>query len=151
MKYSLFSLLAVAFAACSPDSSASAAAAPPADLLARNTVVASYEKMVDIPCRFMTADCPDRCDHATRVAVFRIIKNEDYAKLGEYGDDKMMEGGAVTVDMLKDEPGQAPAVREMISSLKQGDKVRMTVHHNYVKDETANYPARPVVSIEAVK
>lgn len=143
MKSAILSRILVGIAAC-----AGMGIAAESELLARNTVVAQYENTVERPCRFMTADCPDRCDHATRVAIFRVLKNEDYAKLGEYGDDKMQEGGNLAIDILKDEAGQAPEVRQLISSLKQGDRVRMTIHHNYVKDETANYPARPVVNIE---
>ncbi len=146
MKHNFFSLMVAAvmggFAVCG---------AAESDLLARNTVLASYESTVEQPCRFMTADCPDRCDHAKRVAIFRVLRNEDYAKLGEYGDDKMQEGSSVMIDVIKDEPGQAPAVRQLVAELKPGDLVRMTIHHNYVKEETANYPARPVVSMERVE
>ncbi|MBQ4614792.1 MAG: hypothetical protein IJB31_07705 [Akkermansia sp.] len=145
MKKSLLSLMAVVAAACSAVSPASES-----ELLARNTVLAVYENTVEQPCRFMTADCPDRCDHATRAAIFRVIKNESYAKPGQYGDDKMEEGSIVHINTRKDEPGQAPAVRELISELKPGDRVRMTIHHNYIKDESAHYPARPVVQIERV-
>lgn len=145
MKKSILSLIAVVAAACS-----AVVSAGEAELLARNTVLAVYENTVEQPCRFMTADCPDRCDHATRAAIFRVLKNEDYAKPGQYGDDKMEEGSHVYINILKDEPGQAPGVRELISELKPGDQVRMTVHHNYIKGESAHYPARPVVQMERV-
>lgn len=144
MKYSFFSF-AFAFlsAAVFPASAES-------ELLARNTVLAVYENMVEQPCRFMTADCPDRCDHATRAAIFRVLQNESYSRPGQYGDDKMEPGSIVHVNVRKDEPGQAPAVRQLISQLKPGEQVRMTIHHNYVKDESAHYPARPVVQIERI-
>ncbi|MBR1978036.1 MAG: hypothetical protein IJ985_00860 [Akkermansia sp.] len=142
MKKSILSLIAAACAAV--------ASAGESELLARNTVLAVYENTVEQPCRFMTADCPDRCDHATRAAIFRVLKNEDYAKPGQYGDDKMEEGAHVYINIRKDEPGQAPEIRKLISELKPGDQVRMTVHHNYIKDESAHYPARPVVQMERI-
>lgn len=145
MKRNILSLIVALISACS-----AVASAGEVELLARNTVLAVYENTVEQPCRFMTADCPDRCDHATRAAIFRVLKNEDYAKPGQYGDDKMEAGSHVYINIRKDEPGQAPKVRELISELKPGDHVRMTVHHNYVKDETAHYPARPVVQMERV-
>ncbi len=145
MKKSILSLIAVVAAACY-----AVAAEGESELLARNTVLAVYENTVEQPCRFMTADCPDRCDHATRAAIFRVLKNEDYAKPGRYGDDKMEADSHVYINIRKDEPGQAPHVRKLISELKPGDRVRMTVHHNYIKDESAQYPARPVVQMERV-
>lgn len=145
MKYGFFILFSILFVACSAFSFATES-----DLLARNTVLAVYENTVEQPCRFMTADCPDRCDHATRAAIFRVLKNEDYAKLGQYGDDKLERGALVHVNVRRDEPGQAPAVRDLISQLSSGDLVRMTIHHNYVKDASAHYPARPVVHLERV-
>ncbi len=145
MKHNIFSLFALAVVG-----SLSVACAAESDLLARNTVLACYENTVEQPCRFMTADCPDRCDHAKRVAIFRVLKNEDYAKQGEYGDDKLEAGSSVMVDVIKDEPGQAPEIRKLVAELKPGDVVRMTIHHNYVKEETVNYPARPVVGMEKI-
>ena len=56
----------------------------------------------------------------------------------------------MNINIRKDEPGQAPEIRKLISELKPGDQVRMTVHHNYIKDESAHYPARPVVQMERI-
>ena len=80
-----------------------------ADLLAENTVVAQYMGLLDIPCRHMTADCPDKCDHATKVARFRVLKNENYRLVGKYGDDKMEPASMLMVDVKKPTPGQDDA------------------------------------------
>ncbi|MBR1997307.1 MAG: hypothetical protein IJ993_02730, partial [Akkermansia sp.] len=77
-----------------------------AELLATNTVIARFDGYTDIPCRFMTADCPDKCDHATKVANFTVLSNEHYAKPGKYGDDKAEVGSVVMVDIKKPTPGQ---------------------------------------------
>ncbi len=123
-----------------------------ADVLASNTVIARYEGLTDIPCRFMTADCPDKCDHATKVATFTVIKNEDYKKPGKYGDDKAEAGAVVMVDMKKPTPGQDDAaVYALVDTLKPGDTVRLTQEHLYVDDGKAQYPVRPVTKMEKVE
>lgn len=131
--------VSVAVAELSPDEAA---------LLASNTVVAEYTETQDRPCRFMTADCPDRCDHAARVAVFRVIRNEDYQCHGKYADEKMEPNAPVFINLKKDEPGQAPEVRPLLESLQRGDTVRMTVNHYYIQSGPVHYPVRPVVRIE---
>ncbi len=124
-----------------------AAPLPPADLLARNTVHAQYLGIRDLPCRFMTAQCPDKCNHATKVAEFRVIENLHYEKLGEYGDAKYAEGEILTVDVHKDIEGQDASIADSIKKLKQGDQVRLELSHYYVHQDNAHYPVRPVRSI----
>lgn len=122
-----------------------------ADLLASNTVLARFDGYTDIPCRFMTADCPDRCDHATKVANFTVIANEDYKRPGKYGDDKAEVGSVVMVDMKKPTPGQNDrAVYDFIDSLKPGDTVRLTQDHYYGEIGSAVMPFRPVTKMEKV-
>ncbi len=119
-----------------------------ADLLASNTVVARYEKTHHHPCRHMTALCPDRCDHASTLAHFRVLYSENYQKTSEYGDEEMKSGCTAMVDMLRDIPGQNVAVTELISRLKPGETVRMTINHYYVQVGQNFFPVRPVVKIE---
>jgi len=121
------------------------------ETLAVNTVIAAYDSTVDRPCYFRTANCPDRCGHATRVAKFRVLKNEHYEKPGKYGDDKAEAGDALFVDVLHDVPGQDESVAKDIASLRPGDAVRMTVTHFYVNDHGNRYPIRPVTSFERVE
>lgn len=119
-----------------------------ADLLASNTVVAVYEKTVDRPCMHLTSLCPDRCDHADKLAVFRVIANEHYSRPGQYGDDKAEPGSELYISVLKDQEGQDPAVRTFVTGLKPGDVVRFTVDHYYVDKDGSRYPVRPVTKIE---
>lgn len=121
------------------------------DLLATNTVVAVYEKTVDRPCRHLTSLCPDRCNHAKKLATFRVVVNENYEHPGQYGDDKSEPGSVVYVDMLHDEPGQDESVRKLISELKPGDAVRIRIDHYYVNGDSCKYPVRPVTLIERVE
>ena len=123
-----------------------------AELLATNTVIARFDGLRDIPCRFMTADCPDKCDHATKVAGFTVLVNENYAKPGKYGDDKAEVGSVVMVDVKKLTPGQDDnKVFALIDSLQPGDTVCLTQDHYYVDTERAAYPVRPVTKIEKVE
>ena len=122
-----------------------------ADLLASNTVVAQYTGTQYHPCRHMTALCPDRCGHANTLAHFRVLRNEHYQRNNEYGDEEMKVDDIAMVDVLNDVPGQDEGVATLISQLKLGDSVRMTINHYYVKEEQGFFPVRPVVKIERIR
>ena len=123
-----------------------------ADVLATNTVIARFDGLAELPCRHMTALCPDRCDHATKVANFTVLKNEDYSCPGKYGDDKAEVGATMMVDVKKPTPGQDDAaVFALVDSLKPGDTVRLTQVHYYVDDNGNMYPVRPVTKLEKVE
>lgn len=149
MKYLL--LLALVLPMCSAPSAVSASPAVPAgavmpasDLLAEQTVVAEYLGTQEIPCRFMTALCPDKCDHATTVAQFRVLSNEHYAKHSEYGDPEMEAGEVLPVDIRRPAPGQVA-----LPALAKGGKLRLTIQHRYTKGKVQE-PIRPVIKAEAL-
>ena len=122
-----------------------------ADLLATNSFEATFLGLMELPCRGMTADCPDKCDHATKVARFRVTLNVDYAQNSEYGDDKVAPGSIVMVDIKKPTPGQDDAaVFETIDTLKPGDKVIMTQDHYYGEIGDLVAPFRPVTKLEII-
>lgn len=122
-----------------------------ADLLASNTVLAEYVDTVHQPCRFRTALCPDRCDHATDIARFRVLENKDYCRPGRYGDGKAEKDSILMVDARKAVPGQDDAdIHRKLSGLKPGDKVEMTLVHYYVGDGGCHYPVRPVAKLQRV-
>ncbi len=144
-------LLPMMFAAMAPSLFASPMPEK-AELLATNTVIARFDGYTDIPCRFMTADCPDKCDHATKVANFTVLSNEHYAKPGKYGDDKAEVGTVVMVDIKKPTPGQNDRyVFDFVDTLQPGDTVCLTQDHYYVNTESAAYPVRPVTKMEKVQ
>lgn len=123
-----------------------------AEVLATNTVVAMYTNTYERPCMHRTADCPTRCGHGKKIANFRVLANENYAKPGKYGDAKSETGSTVMVDVLSPVPGQDDAaVQGLVSSLKPGDVVRMTVTHYYVEENGCMYPVRPVTSMEKLE
>ncbi len=91
----------------------------------------------------MTAQCPDKCNHATKVAEFRVVENIAYEKLGEYGDNQYAVGETVFVDVHKDIEGQDAAIAETINKLKVGAQVRLEIRHYYVNHNNCHYPVRP--------
>lgn len=117
-------------------------AMPDSDLLAENCVVAKFLGTQVIPCRFMTALCPDQCDHGTTVAQFRVLSAERYSKHSEYGDPQMEAGEIISVDVRRPVPGQIA-----LPELKIGDKVKLIIQHRYTKGNVQE-PIRPVTSAE---
>lgn len=139
----LFSAASTLFAAPMPEK---------AELLASNTVVAHYMGTIEQPCRHLTADCPDKCDHATKAARFRVLKNEAYQQLGKYGDEAIAPGSIMYVDVKKLTPGQDDAALfNFIDTIKVGDTVRLTQKHYYGQIGNAMLPFRPVTAIEKVE
>lgn len=120
-----------------------------AKLLATNSVETHYLGTLERPCRHLTADCPDKCNHATKVARFRVLKNMDYQQNSEYGDEKILPGSILEVDIKNPTPGQEDAaVFSFISKLKVGAKVRLTQKHYYGKINNLSEPFRPITHIE---
>ena len=122
-----------------------------AQVLASNSFEAAYLGLMELPCRGMTADCPDKCGHATKVARFRVIRNVDYAQNSEYGDEKVAPGSIVMVDVKKPTPGQDDAaIFELIDKLEHGNKVIMTQEHCYGEIGNLMTPFRPVTKLEII-
>lgn len=120
-----------------------------AKLLASNSVEAHYLGTLEIPCRHMTADCPDKCNHATKVARFRILKNTGYKQHAAYGDEPLAPGSMLHIDIKNPTPGQEDAALfTFISNLKTGDKVRLTQQHYYGKQGGVMSPFRPITHME---
>jgi hypothetical protein len=122
-----------------------------ADLLASNTVTAQFLGMQERPCYFRTALCPDRCDHAAKVAQFRVLTNEAYEKPGKYGDDKAAAGNMLLVDARRDVPGQPDGMLQKLADLKPGQLVRLTQKHYYADLGNVLTPIRPVTELEVLK
>ena len=122
-----------------------------ADLLASNTVTAQFIGMKERPCHFRTALCPDRCDHAAKVAQFRVLTNEAYEKPGKYGDDKAESGNMLLVDARNDVPGQPDDMLQKLANLNPGQVVRLTQKHYYADLGDVVTPIRPVTQLDVLK
>jgi phosphoribosyl-ATP pyrophosphohydrolase len=60
-------------------------------VLSTHQTDAVFKGTVERPCRFKTAECPDRCNHGGVAAQFTITRYLSYKKPGKYGDPKTKE------------------------------------------------------------
>lgn len=133
--------------------SVSAAVASPlpqqAELLAVNNVEAHYLGTVHIPCRHKTADCPDNCNHGYTAARFRVVRNLNYEKISQYGDDSIAPGSWLYINISAPTPGQDDqAIFRFVGNLKIGDTVRLTQKHYYGQHGNNIEPFRPITAME---
>ena len=140
--------LGVGLSACHTSPAAALPGVEEAELLAGNTVLARFTGVQEQPCRFMTALCPDRCDHATKLATFAVVENLSYTKPGQYGDEKLSPGDTAVVDVEKPVLGQPADIAQRIGQLRPGQLVQLTLHHYYVKQGQGQFPVRPAVELK---
>ncbi len=117
----------------------------PGEILSTHATVARYDGLILRPCHFMTADCPNDCDHAGIYAIFTMVDYVDYQKPGQYGDEKQLEFFLRIADKNDNpDPLVAPELREEIDDLEKGDIVELDWAHVYITDEHGAYPERIV-------
>ena len=115
------------------------------DVLSHHDAICEFVEIRHIPCRFRTSLCPDRCNHASDVAVFKVLEYKEYEKKGEYGDEKKEQ---IFCEVKKPVLEQDPAIAQQCMNLKPGQKVQLVYDHIYVSKEGAHFPVRPVKSIK---
>ena len=119
-------------------------------ILAIQEVIATYEGTRHIPCMFRTALCPDHCDHAKDVAVFKIKEYTKYEKLNKYGDDKTDEF-LWDLKVQSDNNKLHPEYLKIVKTLKPGQNVRIHWTHFYITNDGASYPERSVTYFEIIE
>lgn len=119
------------------------------DVLCVNEVKATFNGIEHCPCQFMTARCPDHCDHATDLAKFHIDEYIKYEKLGKYGDDKQEEF-LWDLKATSDANKLHPEYIEKVKALKPGQKVKIHWTHFYVTDDNGASPERSVTFFETI-
>lgn len=117
------------------------------ELLARQETVAEFQGLHYQQCRGLTTLCPDKCGSSGNFAQFRIVKYLVYEKPGQYGDPKQEEF-IVQVDTNLGELKLPVQQVKIIRDLKSGDFVRLAWRHDYVTNNGASYPERPLTAIE---
>lgn len=117
------------------------------DVLSHHEAICEFTGIRRNPCMFRTALCPDRCDHASDIAFFKVIEYKKYELLGEYGDEKQ---DTFTTEVNRPVFKQDPKIVEVIKTLKPGQKCRIVYDHLYVKDECTQRPERPFMEIEVL-
>ena len=117
------------------------------DVLCINEVKATFTEKKHFPCRFRTALCPDRCNHAKDAAVFKIDEYLKYEKPGQYGDDKK-DNFTWDLNPTADSNKLHPEYLEIVKGLQPGDKVRINWTHFYIHDDNGAHPERSVTFFE---
>ena len=67
--------------------------------------------------------CPDRRDHATRLAHFKVEKNQHYGKKRKYGNGELRPGQKAYVDVMHEVPGQDKEVVRIHLTVEIGAKI----------------------------
>lgn len=117
------------------------------DVLSVHETIATFQGREHIPCRFRTALCPDRCDHATDVATFKIDEYKKYEKPGEYGDEEQTEF-MWDLKPTADSSRLHPEYLEAVKALTPGQKVKLNWTHFYVHKDNCSFPERQVTFFE---
>ena len=121
----------------------------PGETLSTHRTVATFDGLVDVPCRFMTAECPDKCDHGGTYAKFSIVEYTDYQKPGEYGDEKQSQFMIRVAHKDGTPDADAPEpLRNVIARLAPGQVVGLDWSHVYVTDaHGSKWPERIITRL----
>lgn len=108
------------------------------DLLASNTVRASFVGLRDMPVQTVEQDAPTM----VQVAVFEVIDSLGYRKYVRYGDGQLTAGTRFTVAMNKELPGQPASIVETISQMQPGEEAVLKIDHLYLLGGREGTPIR---------
>ena len=108
------------------------------DLLASNTVRASFVGLRDMPVQTVEQDAPTM----VQVAVFEVIDSLGYRKYVRYGDGQLTAGTRFTVAMNKELPGQPSSVVDTISQMQPGEEAVLKIDHLYLLGGREGTPIR---------
>ncbi len=117
------------------------------ELLSSHMTIATFDGIKKHVCKGMTALCPDQCGDSGQLASFTINRYVKYEKPGEYGDPKQT-GFQVMVENTLGKSELTPENRQLVESLKPGDKVLLCWNHNYVTENQSSFPERPVTVLK---
>ena len=121
----------------------------PGETLSTHSTRATYNGTQRVPCRFMTADCPNACDHGGLFATFTINKYLAYTQPSKYGDEEQKTFTLrVGTNQGTAEPTLSPALAAAMANLQPGDTVTLDWAHVYITDPAGNqYPERVVTRL----
>ncbi len=108
------------------------------DLLASNTVRASFVGLRDMPVQTVEQDAPSM----VQVAVFEVIDSLGYRKYVRYGDGQLTAGTRFTVAMNKELPGQPASIVDTISQMQPGEEAVLKIDHLYLLGGREGTPIR---------
>ena len=119
------------------------------DLLSKHETVAKFDGLIVQQCYFMTAFCPDQCEHGGQTGVFTIVKYLNYEKAGQYGDPKS-DKHHVRVNDTVESTGLTAQVKVVFDDLHEGDLVLLSWNHDYVHTNGCSSPERPITKLEKI-
>jgi hypothetical protein len=119
------------------------------ELLAKHETLAIFEGVNYRLCMGLTSRCPKECGDSGEFAGFGIKKYLKYEKPGQYGDPEQ-ETFLVQVSDYDKRPKGDPKILETVKSLKKGDYVLLSWHHDYVTKDGTSSPERPIVKLEKI-
>lgn len=109
------------------------------DLMASNTVRATFKGMRSIPMQTLDEDQPAM----TNVAEFEVIENLAHRRYVRYGDGTMPAGMRFTVALDREMPGQPADVADKIAQMKPGDEAVLKIDHLFLFAEPEGRNLRP--------
>ena len=118
-------------------------------MLARHSVMATFDGVEDRPCRFLTSLCPNQCGHGNRWAIFTIDEYLAWEKPGQYGDEKQPKFH-VQMNPIDKRVDHVEGMYDLLREMTPGTRVKIEWLHEYVSDQGANYPIRRVTHISRV-
>lgn len=108
------------------------------DLLASNTVRATFVGMHDLAVQTINDDAPT----TAQVAVFEVIDLLGYKKYNRLGDGQLTSGTKFTVAMSRELPGQPADIVDTISQMQPGEEAVLKIDHLYLMNGAQGEPLR---------
>lgn len=126
------------FAEISVPTPATAALRGNCDLLASNTVRATFVGMHDLTVQTINDDAPS----TAQVAVFEVIDLLGYKKFNRLGDGQLVSGTKFTISMSRELPGQPADIADTIAQMQPGEEAVMRIDHLYLMNGPQGEPLR---------
>lgn len=98
------------------------------DLLATNTVRATFVGLHDLAVQTINDEAPT----TAQVAVFEVIDLLGYKKYQHLGDGQLTPGTKFTVAMSRELPGQPAAIADTIAQMQPGEEAVLKIDHLYM-------------------
>lgn len=108
------------------------------DLLASNTVRATFVGMHDLTVQTINDDAPT----TAQVAVFEVIDLLGYKKYNRFGDGQLTPGTKFTISMSRELPGQPADIADTIAQMQPGEEAVLRVDHLYLMNGQQGEPLR---------
>ena len=126
------------FAEISVPAPAVAAVRGNCDLLASNTVRATFVGMHDLAVQTINDDEPT----TAQVAVFEVIDLLGYKKYNRLGDGQLVPGTKFTVAMSRELPGQPAEIVDTLAQMQPGEEAVLKIDHLYLMTGPQGEPLR---------